>query len=143
MRAYTVATAAFALDTDPKWIDNLLSHHHIPGVAHSRRGTRRRIPPNSVRIIAIARILAAGLSLPLNRAVELAIHFEAHDRNDIRIADLIVLHLDRDRLHADLARRLDDAAEFAAVPRRGRKPNRDSVQRPESAPGAGVADAPG
>lgn len=143
MRAYTVATAALALDVDTKWIDNLLSHHPIPGVAHAQRGVRRRIPPGSIRIIAVARTLATDLSLPLNRAVDLAIDIEARERSDIRISDLIVLHLDRDRLHADLARRLNDAAEFAAVPRRGRKPRRSSPQRPESAPGAGVADAPG
>lgn len=143
MRAYTVATAALALDVDPKWIDNLLSHHNIPGVAHAQRGTRRRIPPHSIRIIAVARALAADLAIPLHRAVELAIDIDARDQSDIRISDLIVLHLDRDRLHADLARRLDEAAEFAAVPRRGRKPRRSSAQRPESAPGAGVGDGPG
>ena len=143
MRAYTVATAALALDADPKWIDNLLSHHQIPGVSHAQRGIRRRIPAHSIRIIAVARALAADLAVPLHRAVELAIDIEARDRPDIRISDLIVLHLNRDRLHADLARRLDEAAEFAAVPRRGRKPRRNSSQRPESAPGAGVADAPG
>ena len=122
MRAYTVATAAFALSTDKKWVDNLLSHHEVPGVAHAQRGVRRRIPPSSMRIIAIARTLVADLSLPLHRAVALAIELETEEKSAFRISEHIVLHLDRVRLLSELARRLDEAAEFAAVPKRGRRP---------------------
>lgn len=127
MRAYTVATAALALRTDPKWIDNLLSHHEVPGVAHAQRGVRRRISPSSVRIIAIARALVDDLSLPLHRAVALAIELESHEKNAFPISEHIVLHLDRGRLLSDLAQRLDEAAEFAAVPKRGRRPRRVDV----------------
>ena len=126
MRAYTVATTALALEVDSKWIDNALSHHDIPGIARSQRGVRRRIPPRSVFIIALARILAVELSIPLHRALEIAIDIESHDVAEYRVSGLIVLRVDRDQLRASLTQRLNDAAEVAAVPRRGRPPLRRS-----------------
>ena len=130
MRAYTVATAALALDVDSKWIDNALSHHHVPGVPRSRRGVRRRIPPRSVVIIAIARSLNTELMVPLQRALEIAITIESGASTDYRASEDLTLRVDLDRVRARVFRRLDEAAEFAAVPRRGRRPSR----RAESAP---------
>ena len=130
MRAYTVATTALALNIDPKWIDNLLSHHHLPGIARSQRGVRRRIPPRSFFIIALARTLGAELSIPLHRALEIATDLESRETTEYAISDLLTLRIDRARLHADLARRLDEAAEIAAVPRRGRPPRRSAGSAP-------------
>jgi hypothetical protein len=42
---------------------------------------------------------------------------------------VLTLRIDRDRLHSELSRRLDDAAEFAAVPRRGRRPRLGTAAR--------------
>ena len=123
MRAYTLATAAFALDVDTKWIDNLLSHHTVPGVVASKRGVRRRIPPRSILIIAIAHALSATLGMPLHRALELAIAMESSGGRLHQVSNLIQLRIDLVALQTDLARRLNDAAEFAAVPRRGRPPH--------------------
>ena len=122
MRAYTVATAALALGVDPKWLDNALSHHDVPGVTRSQRGVRRRIPPRSVVIIALSRMLGAELSIPLHRALEIGAGIESGNGPEHRISDALALRVDCDRIRADVLRRLDDAAEFAAVPRRGRRP---------------------
>ena len=130
MRAYTVGTTALALNVDPKWIDNAISHHSIPGIARSARGVRRRIPPRSVFIIALARTLGVELSIPLHRALEIAIDVESREDAEHPVSDLLTLRIDRDQLRAALARRLDDAAEFAAVPKRGRRPRRDASSGP-------------
>ena|SRR5688500_8072572 len=130
MRAYTVATTALALDVDAKWIDNLLSHHKLPGVARSQRGVRRRIPPRSVFMIALARSLGVELSIPLHRALEIAIELESRQAVEYRISDLLTFRIDRDRFHSELSRRLDDAAEIAAVPQRGRPPRLSTGSRP-------------
>ena len=126
MRAYTVATAALAIGVDPKWVDNLISHHHVPGISRSARGVRRRIPPRSVFVIALARILGVELSVPLHRALDIAIKLEYGDTPEYPISELLTLRIERERLRSDLTRRLADAAEFAAVPRRGRRPRRDA-----------------
>ena len=130
MRGYTVATTALALGVEPKWLDNALSHHHIPGVARSRRGVRRRIPSRSVVIIAIAEMLGAQLSIPLQRALEIAANLESAESAEYRVSDVLTLRMDVDSLRADVLRRLDEAAEFAAVPRRGRRPRVRAASAP-------------
>ena len=42
-RAYTVGTAALALDVPTKWLDNVLSHHSVPGVVQERQGVSRKV----------------------------------------------------------------------------------------------------
>ena len=130
MRAYTVATAALALGVQPKWLDNALSHHSVPGVARSHRGVRRRIPPQSVVIMALARTLGAELSIPLHRALEIAAHVESGKGPEYRISDGLALTIDREGIRADVLRRLDEAAEFAGVPQRGRRPRRQADSAP-------------
>ena len=122
MRAYTVITTALALGVDHKWLDNLLSHNTVPGIARSQRGVRRRIPPRSVSIIALAHRLHTALSIPVHRAVEIATELMDSPDGEQQVAAFLSLRIERESFVADVARRLDDAAEFAAVPPRGRRP---------------------
>jgi hypothetical protein len=43
MRAYTVATTAVTLNVPTKWVDNVLSHYHVPGVARNQQGVSRKL----------------------------------------------------------------------------------------------------
>ena len=122
MRAYTVTTAALALDVPYKWLDNLLSHHGVPGVVQRRQGVRRRLPPQSILIIAVARTLIDDLSIPTHRALQLAAELVAAPTSELAVSPRIALRLDKRTLAADLRARLDEAAEVTAVPRRGRRP---------------------
>ncbi len=130
MRGYTVTTAALALDVDHKWLDNLLSQHSVPGVTRVQRGVRRRLPPRSISIIALARALHAEMSVPVHRALEIAVGIIDSSTPGHPLGDFLSLHLDRDGFVADVNRRLDDAAEVAAVPLRGRRPRAASGSGP-------------
>ena len=119
MRAYTVAVASLALDVDPKWIDNLLSHHHLAGVQRKRQGIQRQIPPESLLTLAIARHLIATLALPIGRAIELA-ELARKGAGEISVSPDLRLTIDVAHLAAALNERLADAVEGAAQKPRGR-----------------------
>src|SRR3954467_11769011 len=119
-RAYTIATAALAVQTSPKWLDNILSHHRVLGVLQERQGVARRITIDGLLTIAIARTLAAGFGVPVSRALEIAQQLLSSEgtlttgslKLDLEVAGL------RSRVIADLER----AVEVAPLPRRGRPP---------------------
>ena len=118
MRAYTVGVAALALESDPKWLDNLLSHHHVPGVPRKRQGIQRQIPPDSLLVIAVAQSLIEALSIPIARALELAI--ELVESQGTAEAPPATLRVDVRAIATRLHERLADAVEGAANLRRGR-----------------------
>ena len=118
MRAYTVATAAVTLRMPAKWIDNVLSHHSIPGVARSRQGVSRRLTPQAVLNLEIAIRLLNSLSLPVARALELA--KIVRETGEIAAGKGVTLRLDIAAIQAELAERLAHAVEIAPVPKRGR-----------------------
>ena len=121
MRAYTLAVAALALDADPKWLDNMLSHHRVPGVARKKQGIQRQIPPDSLLIIAVAQVLIERLSMPIARALELAGQMvRSQGASEIPPVTLIA---DLRVIAARLQDRLADAVEGAAEMRRGRPPS--------------------
>jgi hypothetical protein len=70
-RTYNVRLIALALAVPIKWLDNLLSHHALPGVIGGRQGIERRIADDGILAIELARILASELGVPLSRAVAL------------------------------------------------------------------------
>jgi hypothetical protein len=119
MRAYTVAVAALALDVDPKWIDNVLSHHHIRGVQRKRQGIQRQIPPESLLTLAGARHLVDAIGLPISRAIEL-VEEARRSSGTATASPLLHLTLDLDALTTGLNERLADAVEGAAHKPRGR-----------------------
>jgi hypothetical protein len=120
-RAYTIATAALALGTSIKWLDNVLSHNRVPGVAQERQGVSRRLTVEGLVILALAVLLIQQLGLPTPKAIALA---EDLARNEGRHTAPEGLSLDLDLLsfRARLLERLENAVEIAPVPRRGRPP---------------------
>ena len=135
-RAYTLAVAALAIDVTPKWLDNVLSHHDVPGVGRGRQGRRRQIPPVALSLLAIARVLHTELHVPIARALEIATEAvradagargESHGDGGERFISRgphLRIAIDVAALGDDLDRRVREAVEFAATPRRGRPPRR-------------------
>src|ERR1700681_4830637 len=71
-RAYTIATAALALGTSVKWLDNVLSHNRVPGVTQERQGVSRRLTVEGLLVLALALLLIQDLGVPTPRAIALA-----------------------------------------------------------------------
>ena len=122
MRAFDVTAAAIALEVTPKWLDNLLSHHRIPGVVGGRQGVRRRLQPRAVLHIAVIIHLCRELGMPVRRALGTAQSLLEHGRV---VAGGLELRMDVTRLGWELDARLADAAESASLRRRGRPPARE------------------
>lgn len=120
MRAYTVVTSAVALDVDLKWLDNLLSHHLVPGVRQARQGVARTLTYSALRIIAVALELISELQIPLPHALAWAGRLTGGD-NPVA-AGTLHLSVDMEAVDRWLSERLAYAVEVAPVPRRGRPP---------------------
>ena len=119
MRAYTVATAAVTLRMPAKWVDNVLSHHSIAGVAKARQGIARRLTPQAILNLEVAIRLSEALSIPTARALALAQALMART-GELSTGKGITLTIDIEAIRADLAERLAHAVEIAPLPRRGR-----------------------
>jgi len=120
-RAYTIATAALALSTSAKWVDNILSRHRVSGVSQERQGISRRVTVEGLLVLALAILLIRELGLPTPKAITLA---EELARNEGRyIGELgLNLGLDLGSFRARLLESLESAVEMAPVPKRGRPP---------------------
>lgn len=119
MRAYTVATAAVTLRMPGKWLDNVLSHYSVVGVARSRQGVSRRLTPRAIICLEVAIRLTGMLSIPVARALQLANQL-LETPSGIPAGKGITLSLDLDAIEEDVAARLAQAVEIAPTPRRGR-----------------------
>jgi hypothetical protein len=127
LRAYDVKTVALALDLSLKWIDNLLSHHALPGVSKSRQGVGRVIADEGVLAIELVRLLA-DFGLGVTRAV--AITWEAmssREQGELRYASEsgVVLVFPVAAIERRLRDRMVDAIDAVARVPRGR-PRRNS-----------------
>jgi hypothetical protein len=120
-RAYTIATAALALGTSIKWLDNVLSHNRVLGVAQERQGVSRRLSVEGLLVLALAVLLIQELGLSTPKAIALA---EDLAKNGGRYEGRQGLKLDVDlpSFRARLLERLENAVEIAPVPTRGRPP---------------------
>jgi hypothetical protein len=118
-RAYTVATAALALDVSAKWVDNILSHHTVPGVDQQRQGVARKLSIDGLLILALTTFLIQELGAPAPKAIGIA---EIILRNEGRYESPrgLSLILDLSAFQTSLLERLENAVEMAPVPRRGR-----------------------
>jgi dienelactone hydrolase len=118
-RAYTVATAALALDVPPKWVDNILSHHNVPGVAQHRQGVARKLTVDGLLVLALTTFLIHELGAPMLKAVGIA---EELRRNEGRYESPrgLSLMLNLSAFRTNLLERLENAVEMAPAPRRGR-----------------------
>lgn len=125
MRGYTVATTAFALGTNSKWVDNVLSHYRLPGVKQSHQGISRTVSFEAVRILALALQLADRFPNAVAEALELARAVISDSGGVVQLSSALVLTADLPGLDEWLAKRLALAVEAAPIPRRGRPRTRD------------------
>ncbi len=118
-RAYTVATAALALQMPVKWVDNALSHNKVPGVHQERQGIARHLTVDGLLILAVASTLVKELGVPLAfslRVGQLLIRNDGH----YAVTAGVRLEVDLKNLSAMLLERLESAVEIAPIPKRGR-----------------------
>lgn len=118
-RAYTVATAALALDVPAKWVDNILSHHTVSGVDQQRQGVARKLSIDGLLVLGLTTFLIQEVGAPAPKAIGIA---EALLRNKGRYESPrgLSLILDLSAFQTSLLERLENAVEMAPVPRRGR-----------------------
>jgi hypothetical protein len=118
-RVYTIATAALTLGTSMKWLDNVLSHNRVSGVAQQRQGVSRRLTVEALVGLALAILLVRELGLPIAKAIAVS---ESLAKNEGRYnaSRGLMLALDLSSFRADLLERLENAVEIAPVPKRGR-----------------------
>ena len=120
-RANTVATAALALRTPVKWVDNILSHHKIGGIRQERQGIARRLSVEGLLTLALAAFLIHELGLSTRRAITLADEIiKSKGRYSGRQG--LTVEIDLPAFQASLLEQLEAAVEMAPVPRRGRPP---------------------
>lgn len=120
-RAYTIATAALALETSVKWLDNVLSHNRVPGVSQDRQGVSRRLTIEGLLVLALAVLLVQELGVPTPRAIALAQDLAKNEGRHLANQGLN-LELDLVPFRGRLLERLENAVEVAPTPRRGRPP---------------------
>lgn len=118
-RAYTIATAALALEIPLKWLDNALSHHKVAGVHQKRQGIARRLTIHGMLTLGVSIRLNNALGIPLARAIEIAESITTGS-GQYTSPDGISVRLNLDGLQSQLLKRLESAVEIAPAPRRGR-----------------------
>ena len=128
MRSYDLTIASLAIDAPLKWADNVLSQHHLPGVASPGRGLARRISHPVLLLLALTRELHLTLGLGVRDAVALGRQLLSDESSgDVRRGPVHVA-LDRAALERMVESRLREALESAPRPRRGRPPRRNGAK---------------
>lgn len=122
-RAYTVATAALALDVSTKWLDNTLSHFDVQGVHQTRQGVARKLSIDSLIVLAIAVSIIRRLDTSVSKAIELATQLVTSE-GSVLISGEIHVAIDIQQTSRSLLQRLEHAVEIAPLPRRGRPPQK-------------------
>jgi len=123
-RTYHVEIAAVVAQADTKWVDNLLSHFDVPGVAGARQGVARRLSTSAIQIIALTRFLSDEGHLPLADALSRSAKLLGANDDGARLASFVRLAFDRDEFMLEIDRRIADAVESVVPRRRGRPPRR-------------------
>lgn len=126
-RAYTIATAALTLGTSVKWLDNVLSHNRVSGIARGRQGVSRRLTVEGLVDLALAVLLVRELGLPIPKAIAVAENLAKNEGRYIASRGLM-LSLDLSSFRTGLLERLETAVEIAPVPKRGR-PHKNKTGR--------------
>lgn len=122
-RTYDTRTAAAVVDAPVKWIDNLLSHHSLPGIAPGRQGSQRQISEEALLAILMVRRMTIELGIPVRFAADIVRKIGPQSQ-ELRYETLsgVALLFPRAALEALLRSRLLDAIESAPRPQRGRPP---------------------
>ena len=127
-RTYHIDIAAVAADADRKWVDNLLSRFEIAGVDSARRGIARRISIDGLYRIALVRRLSLELGAPVAIAVNVADRVLREPTGRVVLMAGLELAFDRAAFEAEIDERIGRAVEWLRPARRGRPPQRLSVQ---------------
>ena len=124
--SYTVRIAALATGASHKWVDNLLSHHALPGVNGGRQGLERSISMLGVLAIELVRLTTQELGVPVARAVEITtlVLAAAPPGGTSRTSSGIQIVFPIAELERRLRERLVEAVEAAPKLPRGRPPLR-------------------
>jgi hypothetical protein len=122
LRAYTVAATAIALGVSKKWVDNVLSHHRIPGVLQKRQGITRRVTPEALLRLELVGVLTTTLDISILRALDLANRLIEEQGKGIDLPESPHIRLSANlrAIAAELNERLEHALEISPNPRRGR-----------------------
>lgn len=126
MPAYTIAATAVTLGVSRKWVDNVLSHHLVPGVHQTRQGIVRRVTPEGLLNLEVAIRLNRDLSLPIGGALRAAAQLIQAEDGEVSIGNdpPLRIRLDIALLKRSMNTRLERALESTPTPRRGRPPAR-------------------
>lgn len=124
-RAYTVGTVALAMNVPAKWVDNILSHYHVQGVAQKRQGVSRKVGLDGLLQLTVGLALTQDLKIPISHALHLA-DILTRDHGHHQTPAGIRIDLDLARLRSELEVRIAQAVEIAPIPKRGRPPQRRS-----------------
>jgi len=121
-RRYSIAVVALAADAPPKWVDNLLSQHRLPGIRSERRGVAREIDEAGALAIMVTRRLHADLEMTVARAVDCArqVIESRESPSQIRLGHGISIVIDIPALERQLRHAIVAAMEGFVQPRRGR-----------------------
>lgn len=124
-RSYDVRVTALATGMPIKWIDNLLSHHELPGVERARQGIERRINDLGLMAIELVRILSREAGMTVAEAARIARQALAGSRGrdiSMTLATGVELRIHATTLEERLRERLADAIDAAPRVQRGRPP---------------------
>jgi hypothetical protein len=124
-RAYSVRIAAVALDVSPKWVDNVLSQHEVPGVVSSRQGVERSISDLGIRALELIRIGSQELGMSVARSVEVAIATASAPDARFATRSGAEIRFELDVIDRRLRERLVDAIEATPRLARGRPRTRE------------------
>ena len=123
LRTYSPRISALITGADPKWLDNLLSRHDLPGVSRARRGVERRITEDGLLAIELCRILNLELGVSVQQAATIVSAcnvFPGEDVFQFRTASGLMLQLPILETRSRLRERTIEAVEMVAAVRRGR-----------------------
>ena len=118
-RAYHVDVARHVAGVDAKWIDNMLSHFELPGVAGGRQGTPRRITELGIAHIVLVRRLSDVLGVRIGEAVWLSQRLLSSTA-PVEVDLGVEVRVDRTLFLAKITRDIANAAEAIVPARRGR-----------------------
>ena len=119
-RAYSVRATALTLGVTPKWVDNVLSHHAVPGVVSARQGVERTVSEVGIRTLELVRVMVQELRVSIPAAVKIASELTASSDATFRTPSGLELRVAVDALDRRIRDRLMDAVEATPRVKRGR-----------------------
>ena len=128
---YDLAAAAHALEVDLKQLDNMLSRNALPGIAKKKRGLARRLTPDVVVVVRLAKEMADALEVSPGSLFNVAQRIAIEDCQELALGPFASLHVDLAALRAATTERLNNAVEAVGRRPRGRPARRISGQRLE------------